>query len=124
MSVMNPDEAVALIHAEKEWNPLRVVNIGSAHFNPQSGSLAKGQNIPIGARDTRVSIVILNMSSTDYLVVNNSENGGTGKPPVNSTGAIIPPGQSLPLPTRALMYICAPDDASASVAYSYVEYFD
>jgi hypothetical protein len=121
------EERDAILHAEREWNPLRTVPVGGARFGVISGTLSiKSDPYKVGAKDTRVYLVVQNLSATDYLIVSHTtaQLAQNAAAPVGGPSFPIPPGKTLSIPSRGECYLMAPSDASAPVQFSVMDIFD
>lgn len=115
------EEREALLHASREWNPLRTVGIAGRDTAFISGTLQTNSSpFAIAADATRVMLIIQNLSSSDYLILSRSAipTAQNGAAPV--TGGVyyaIAPGKEFRLPSRGECYLMAPTDASKAVQF-------
>lgn len=122
------EERTALLHADREWEILRTVPVGGRDSAFVSGILSKGSDpFNISAKDTRVYLIVQNLSSADYLILSKSpvSTAQNGAAPV--TGGVyfaIPPGKTFSIPSRGECFLMAPTDASAAVQFCLADVFD
>lgn len=122
------EERTAILHADREWEILRTVPVGGRRSAFVSGTLQKNSEpFNISAKDTRVYLIVQNLSSTDYLILSKSpistaQNGGA--PVMGGVYFCIPPTKTFSLPGRDECFLMAPTDASAAVQFCLADVFD
>ena len=119
------EEAAALQHADRDWNPLRTVPTGGRYVSMETITVLGGQPRCIApARDTRNSLVVVNLGGAFCALT-------IGNYVPNNAAAGIPTGNFFPLAANAYVTIYTKAElwvtlsaADANCTFAYLETFD
>jgi hypothetical protein len=122
------EQAKAILHDERTWNPMRTVGLAAKHCNLQSGAIAAGNFIALSAFKTGTFRIIYNLSAAGFIVISKTPtaNGPTTvvTTPVGPGQFPLPFGMSITIPTRDELWLVNPAGAAADVIYAIVDLFD